>query len=128
MLVETVEVGGREVHRRGPKNALLVVLRRPQFKTINDAALENYVGENNAKQLRADIELIDGVYSEFDINEYLDGKVAPVFFGSAVNNFGVKELLEAFIRIAPPPKPRETTLRVIEPDESKFSGFVFSYS
>jgi peptide chain release factor 3 len=65
------------------------------------------------------------VYSEFDTNEYLEGKVAPVFFGSAVNNFGVKELLEAFIRIAPPPKPRETTARVIKPDEPKFTGFVF---
>src|SRR5690606_31011729 len=60
-----------------------------------------------------------------DVAQYLDGKVAPVFFGSAVNNFGVKELLDTFIRIAPQPQARATTLRVIEPDENKFSGFIF---
>jgi peptide chain release factor 3 len=87
--------------------------------------LDNRVGENYAKQLRADVELIEGVYPDFDVNDYLSGKVAPVFFGSAVNNFGVKELLDTFIRIAPPPIPRETTVRVIEPAEKKFSGFIF---
>jgi peptide chain release factor 3 len=92
---------------------------------INDESLDGYVGENNARQLRADVELIEGVYSEFSIEDYLNGDVAPVFFGSAVNNFGVKELLDTFIRIAPPPKPRETTVRVIEPDEKKFTGFIF---
>lgn len=96
-----------------------------EIKDINDQLLEDYVGENNAKQLRADIELIEGVYPDFDVNDYLQGKVAPVFFGSAVNNFGVKELLDTFIRIAPPPIPRATTLRVVHPEESKFSGFIF---
>ena len=92
---------------------------------INSTQLEDYVGENNAKQLRHDVELIEGVYPEFDTKDYLEGRVAPVFFGSAVNNFGVKELLNTFIRIAPPPKARETTLRIVEPDETKFTGFVF---
>lgn len=69
--------------------------------------------------------MIEGVYPDFDVNDYLSGKVAPVFFGSAVNNFGVKELLDTFIRIAPPPIPRETTIRIIEPSDKKFSGFVF---
>jgi peptide chain release factor 3 len=96
-----------------------------EIRDINDVSVEDYVGENNAKQLRADVELIEGVYPDFDINEYLAGKVAPVFFGSAVNNFGVKELLDTFIRIAPPPIPRETTVRVIPPAENKFSGFIF---
>ncbi len=96
-----------------------------EIHDINDAQLDNYVGENNARQLRADIELIEGVYPDFDVNDYLNGKVAPVFFGSAVNNFGVKELLDTFIRIAPPPEPRETTVRIVEPDEKKFTGFVF---
>ena len=96
-----------------------------EIKDINDKQLEDYVGENNAKQLRADIELIEGVYPDFSVDEYLNGKVAPVFFGSAVNNFGVKELLDTFINIAPPPAPRETTERIVEPDEDKFSGFVF---
>ncbi|RAW03420.1 peptide chain release factor 3 [Pseudochryseolinea flava] len=92
---------------------------------INDPQLDERVGENNAKQLRADVELIEGVYPDFNIQDYLDGKVAPVFFGSAVNNFGVKELLDTFIRIAPPPVERETTVRVVEPEEKKFTGFIF---
>ena len=96
-----------------------------EIKDINDKILDDYVGENNAKQLRADVELIEGVYPDFNVNEYLNGRVAPVFFGSAVNNFGVQELLDTFIRIAPPPIPRETTVRIIEPEENKFSGFIF---
>jgi peptide chain release factor 3 len=96
-----------------------------EITDINDPILDQYVGENNAKQLRTDVELLNGVYPELDIQDYLDGKVAPVFFGSAVNNFGVKELLDTFIRIAPPPIPRETTLRIVKPDETKFSGFIF---
>ncbi len=96
-----------------------------EIKGINDSTLEGYVGENNARQLRADIELIEGVYPDFSVEDYLNGKVAPVFFGSAVNNFGVKELLDTFIRIAPPPVPRETSVRVVAPNEGKFTGFVF---
>ena len=96
-----------------------------EISDIHSEELDRYVGENYAKQLRADVELIEGVYPEFEVEEYLAGKVAPVFFGSAVNNFGVQELLDTFIRIAPPPIPRETTLREIKPEESKFSGFIF---
>ncbi len=92
---------------------------------IHDAQLDEYVGENNAKQLRADVELIEGVYPDFKVEDYLAGKIAPVFFGSAVNNFGVQELLDTFIRIAPAPIARETTMRIIEPDETKFTGFIF---
>ena len=96
-----------------------------EVSDIQSEELDKLVGENYAKQLRADVELIEGVYSEFDVQDYLGGKVAPVFFGSAVNNFGVKELLDTFIRIAPTPIPRETTVREIKPSESKFTGFVF---
>ncbi len=96
-----------------------------EITDIHSPQLDELVGENNANQLRHDVELIEGVYPDFDVNEYLAGYVAPVFFGSAVNNFGVKELLDTFIRIAPPPLHRETTLRVVEPDEEKFTGFVF---
>ncbi len=96
-----------------------------EISDIQSEVLERHVGENFAKQLRADVELIEGVYPDFDVNDYLAGKVAPVFFGSAVNNFGVKELLDTFIRIAPPPIHRQTTTRVVEPDEKKFTGFVF---
>ena len=96
-----------------------------QIKDINSEELDKLVGENNARQLRTDVELIEGVYPEFSVQEYLDGKVAPVFFGSAVNNFGVKELLDTFINIAPPPEARVTTARIVEPEENKFSGFIF---
>jgi peptide chain release factor 3 len=96
-----------------------------EITDLNDPLLDQYVGEKNANQLRADVELLNGVYPELDVQDYLDGKVAPVFFGSAVNNFGVKELLDTFIRIAPAPIPRETTLRIVKPEELKFSGFIF---
>lgn len=96
-----------------------------EISDINSEELDKLIGENYARQLRADVELIEGVYPEFSVEDYLTGKVAPVFFGSAVNNFGVRELLDTFIRIAPPPIPRNTTAREIEPDEKKFSGFIF---
>lgn len=96
-----------------------------EIADINSEEVDRLVGESNARQLRADVELIEGVYPEFSIQEYLDGKVAPVFFGSAVNNFGVRELLDTFINIAPRPVSRHTTLRDVAPDETKFSGFIF---
>src|SRR5687767_3442617 len=68
---------------------------------LTDAILDKKIGEKNAHQLREDVELIEGVYGPFNKQPYLQGKVAPVFFGSAINNFGVKELLETFIQIAP---------------------------
>lgn len=92
---------------------------------INDELLDKEVGINYANQLREDVELIEGVYPEFDVRDYHEGKVAPVFFGSAVNNFGIKELLDCFIEFAPPPLPRETEEREIKPTENKFSGFIF---
>lgn len=95
------------------------------IKSMDDPQIDKKIGENAAAQLREDIELVNGVYPDFNREEYLGGKVAPVFFGSAVNNFGVKELLECFLQIAPPPISRETELRVVSPDEDKFSGFVF---
>jgi peptide chain release factor 3 len=75
--------------------------------------------------LRDDIELIQGVYPEFDVNEYLAGDLAPVFFGSALYNFGVQELLDAFVRIAPFPRPQKAQEREVSPYEEKLTGFVF---
>ncbi|MCO5231642.1 MAG: peptide chain release factor 3 [Chitinophagales bacterium] len=94
------------------------------IKDINDPELDKQLGKD-VNQLRDDIELIDGVYGEFDPKEYLTGDIAPVFFGSAINNFGIQELLDTFIRIAPTPRPRNTETREIQPDENKFSGFIF---
>ncbi|MBC8046981.1 MAG: peptide chain release factor 3 [Fimbriimonadaceae bacterium] len=95
------------------------------IENISDKKLDEQVGERDAKQLRTDVEVIEGVYDSFDVNKYLSADVAPVFFGSAINNFGVQELLETFIHIAPIPQKRETDKRIIFPDENKFSGFVF---
>lgn len=91
---------------------------------LSDEA-DNYLGEDDANQLREDVELVDGIYGNLDREAYLNGEVAPVFFGSAVNNFGVRELLDCFLDIAPPPQPRETDVRKILPEENEFSGFVF---
>lgn len=101
------------------------VTERVEITDINDKAIDDAVGETNATKLREDIELIDGVYPEFDEQEYLDGKVAPVFFGSALNTFGVKELLDCFVHIAPSPRPTQAEERIVKPEEEAFSGFVF---
>ncbi len=91
---------------------------------LDDPMLENLLG-SAADQLREDVELIDGVYEPLDEAEYRGANVAPVFFGSALNNFGVRELLETFVRLAPTPTPRDSDLRTVQPSEAKFSGFVF---
>jgi peptide chain release factor 3 len=92
---------------------------------LSDNTLDERVGERDANQLREDVELLDGVYGELNKEAYLEGKVAPVFFGSAVNNFGVKELLDTFINVAPEPLPRATDKRIVAPEEPKFTGFIF---
>ncbi len=95
------------------------------IEDLDDVLLDAKIGEKDADQLREDVELIDGVYGHLNTNDYLKGKIAPVFFGSAINNFGVRELLNVFISIAPVPRSRETTLRSVDVGEDKFSGFVF---
>jgi peptide chain release factor 3 len=95
------------------------------MEDMGDQKIDDLFDDKDAAQLRHDVELIEGVYDPLDVQEYLDGKIAPVFFGSAVNNFGVKELLDVFTEIAPTPQPRDTNIREVEPDEDKLSGFVF---
>ena len=92
---------------------------------INSQELDERVGERDAEKLREDLELVDGVYPEFDVQTYLDADVAPVFFGSALNNFGVQELLDCFVQIAPCPRPTVAEERTVTPDEPKFTGFIF---
>lgn len=96
-----------------------------QISDLADPVLDEKLGERDAATLREDVELVDGVHGELVVEDYLQGKVAPVFFGSAVNNFGVKEMLDTFIRVAPIPRDRETTKRPVAVDEDKFSGFIF---
>lgn len=92
---------------------------------IHSADLDAQVGEADATKLRDDLELIDGVYSTFNVESYRQAEVAPVFFGSALNNFGVQELLDCFVEIAPSPKPTKAEEREILPEETKFTGFIF---
>ncbi|MDE6159101.1 MAG: peptide chain release factor 3 [Bacteroidaceae bacterium] len=92
---------------------------------ITGQELDEQVGEQDAAKLREDLELVDGVYPEFNVDDYLDAKIAPVFFGSALNNFGVQELLDCFVEIAPSPRPVMAVEREVCPDEPKFTGFVF---
>jgi len=92
---------------------------------IDSTELEERVGDSDAQKLREDLELVDGVYPAFDVDEYLEASVAPVFFGSALNNFGVQELLDCFVQIAPSPRPTKAEERMVAPEEGKFTGFIF---
>ena len=92
---------------------------------ITSSEREAHVGESDAQQLRDDLELISGVYPDFDVERYRSAEVAPVFFGSALNNFGVQELLNCFVRIAPSPRSTQAEERVVSPEEPKFTGFIF---
>jgi peptide chain release factor 3 len=111
-----------------------LILYRPHSKQddeifviedINDGSLDSKVGERAALKLREEIEIVEQVYEKFDKERYSSGHISPVFFGSAVNNFGVKEMLDCFVEIAPSPLIRYTEERDIIPNEPKFTGFVF---
>ncbi|HET6365539.1 MAG TPA: peptide chain release factor 3, partial [Nitrospirota bacterium] len=91
---------------------------------LDDPVLSQHLGDY-AVQLREDVTLIAGTHEPFNVNAYLRGELAPVFFGSAINNFGVKELLDTFTEIAPTPSSRPTDQRMVNPDEKNFTGFVF---
>ena len=101
---------------------------------LNSVELEENVGEADAAKLREDLEMIEGVYpsvedvigtKEDGTSAYLEAEVAPVFFGSALNNFGVQELLDCFVKIAPYPRPTKAEEREVKPEENKFTGFIF---
>ena len=95
------------------------------FASLDDPELEERIGKAMLQELRDELELVEGASHPFDLDEYLAGRLAPVFFGSAVNNFGVQPLLDFFVEHAPPPRPRATTSREVQPAEEKLSGFVF---
>ncbi len=97
---------------------------RLPIEDVNDPLLDEKLGKY-VQQLRDDVHLIDGVYGPFDPKGYLAGDEAPVFFGSALNNFGVRELLDTFVDIAPPPGSRTTEERDVQPTEKAFTGFIF---
>lgn len=91
---------------------------------LSDERLDANIG-TQADKLREDVELIEGVYEPFEPARYRAGQIAPVFFGSAMNNFGVQELLDTFCEVAPMPQPRPTTEGEVAPTRPEFSGFVF---
>lgn len=101
------------------------VSERVEIADVSSPEVDRLVGEADAEKLREDLELIEGVYPEFDKEAYLRGELAPVFFGSALNTFGVKELLDCFVEIAPSPRPVQAVEREVNPGEEAFSGFVF---
>ncbi len=94
------------------------------IEDLNDPRLDELLG-SQADELREDIELLEGAANPFSLDDFLKASQTPVFFGSAINNFGVRELLDAFVELAPAPGPRATETRMVEPDEEQFSGFVF---
>ncbi|WP_438972519.1 peptide chain release factor 3 [Polaribacter sp.] len=96
-----------------------------EFDDLSNPDLDRAVGETAANTLREEIELISEVYPSFNQDAYLKGELQPVFFGSALNNFGVKELLDAFIEIAPSPQPKKAEERLVDSKEDKMTGFVF---
>ncbi len=101
-----------------------VIEESVSISDLSDPSVDDYLGDD-ADKLREDVELVEGVYPEFNVNEYLGGDISPVFFGSALNNFGVKELLDNFIKIAPSPIGRESDEKFVSPEDDSFSGFVF---
>lgn len=94
------------------------------IESLDDPKLDELLGIQ-ADELREDIELLEGAANPFEYDHYLKASQTPVFFGSAINNFGVQELLDGFVKMAPAPIPRATVTREVEPTEESFSGFVF---
>jgi len=95
------------------------------YSGLTDASLAAQLGATELQELIDTIELVKGASHKFDLDAFLAGALTPVFFGSAINNFGVKALLEGFIQYAPPPQPRSATTRTVGAEEAQFSGFVF---
>lgn len=91
---------------------------------LRDPMLDEYLGAH-AETLRNNVDLLKGATNPFEREHFLNGNQTPVFFGSALNNFGVQELLDAFVELAPSPRPRNAVTREVSPYEEAFSGFVF---
>lgn len=96
-----------------------------EITDLESETLDKLVGKTAADTLREEIELVNGIYPEFNKQAYLNGEQQPVFFGSALNNFGVRELLDCFINIAPSPRAKNSEERLVDSAEEKFTGFVF---
>ena len=96
-----------------------------EIKGIDDPALEQNLKQDEAQRLRDDVEMARGLMKPYDLEAYREGHLSPVYFGSAVNNFGVGELLAGLAEMAPPPRPQKTSTRTVAPTEEKTTAFVF---
>ena len=96
-----------------------------EISDLQSSEIDELIGKKAANTLREEVELVEGIYPAFDRDSYLSGQQQPVFFGSALNNFGVRELLDCFVDIAPKPRPKQSEERLVKPDEKNFTGFVF---
>ncbi|GHA79879.1 peptide chain release factor 3 [Pontibacter akesuensis] len=92
---------------------------------ITDSAVDDFIGTKPAETLREDVAFLEEYYEDFNLELYQEGYLAPVFFGSAIYNFGVGELLDTFVKVAPAPQPTEASQREVRPEENAFSGFIF---
>ncbi len=106
-------------------NQKTIHFKQEVFSDLNDPVLEGKIGKELLDNLKNDLELLSGAGHDFDIESFLKGDITPVFFGSAINNFGVQELLEAFIKYAPSPRDRPAETRSVSPKEEKFTGLIF---
>src|SRR5829696_2497154 len=96
-----------------------------QVADLDDPQLVEHLSARAYERLREDVELLTGIGLDFDEQEFLDGTLTPVYFGSAINNFGVESFLSALVDLAPSPRPRTSGQRVIEPTDEAFTGFIF---
>ncbi|APE32286.1 peptide chain release factor 3 [Halomonas aestuarii] len=96
-----------------------------RIEGLDNPEVDEVLGEDQAEELRMEVELVRGASHPFDHEAYLRGELTPVYFGTAMGNFGVREMLDGFVEYAPPPQPRETDTRMVEADDGRFTGFVF---
>ena len=95
------------------------------IKGLDNPEIYNHISKDVITEFKEELELVAGASTQFDHDEYLKGKLTPVYFGSALNTFGIKEVLDGISLYAPSPKPRDTSIGTIEPNKPDFSGFVF---
>lgn len=96
-----------------------------RIEGLDNPEVDEVLGEDQAEELRMEVELVRGASHEFDLEAYRRGELTPVYFGTAMGNFGVREMLDGFVEYAPAPQPRETDTREVPADDERFTGFVF---
>lgn len=96
-----------------------------QVADLDDPQLAEHLSQRAYEQLREDVELLTGLGLDFEKDAFLSGELTPVYFGSAINNFGVENFLEALVEYAPSPRPRPSNVRLVTPEDKQFTGFIF---